>query len=42
VIASTKEKFFVAALADETRRRRVVIPGITVIERMAGQVCTEA
>lgn len=41
-IASTKDKFVVAALADEMRRRRIVIPGITVIERMAGQACTEA
>lgn len=41
-IASTKDKFVVAALADEMRRRRIVIPGITVIERLAGQACTEA
>lgn len=41
-IASTNDKFVVAALADEMRRRRIVIPGITVIERMAGQACTEA
>ena len=41
-IASTKDKYVVAALADEMRRRRIVIPGITVIERMAGEACTEA
>lgn len=41
-IASTKDKFVVTALADEMRRRRIVIPGITVIERLAGQACTEA
>lgn len=41
-IATTKNKFVVAALADEMRRRCIVIPGITVIERMAGQACTEA
>lgn len=41
-IASTKDKFVVASLADEMRRRRIVIPGITVLERLAGQACTEA
>lgn len=41
-IASTKDKFVVAALADEMRRRRIVIPGITVLERLARQACTEA
>jgi len=41
-IASTKDKYVVAALADEMRRRRIVIPGITVLERLAGQACTEA
>lgn len=41
-IASTKDKFVVAALADEMRRRFIVIPGITVLERLAGQACTEA
>lgn len=40
--ASTKDKFVVAALADEMRRRRIAIPGITVLERLAGQACTEA
>src|SRR6218665_2319856 len=34
-IASTKDKFVVVALADEMRRRRIVIPGISAIERMA-------
>lgn len=41
-IASTKDKFVVATLADEMRRRRIIIPGITVLERLAGQACTEA
>ncbi|WP_245496043.1 Tn3 family transposase [Rhizobium ruizarguesonis] len=41
-IAATKDKFVVATLADEMRRRRIVIPGITVLERLAGQACTEA
>lgn len=41
-LASTKDKYVVAALADEMRRRRIVIPGITVLERLAGQACTEA
>lgn len=41
-IASTKDKFVVTALADEMRRRRIVIPGVTVLERLAGQACTEA
>jgi hypothetical protein len=41
-IASTKDKYVVTALADEMRRRRIVIPGITVLERLAGQACTEA
>lgn len=41
-VASTKDKYVVAALADEMRRRRIVIPGITVLERLAGQACTEA
>ena len=27
---------------DEMRRRRIIIPGITVLERLAGQACTEA
>ena len=36
-IASTKDKFVVATLADEMRRRRIIIPGITVLERLAGQ-----
>lgn len=41
-VVSTKDKYVVAALADEMRRRRIVIPGITVLERLAGQACTEA
>lgn len=41
-VASSKDKYVVAALADEMRRRRIVIPGITVLERLAGQACTEA
>ncbi|BCK77795.1 transposase [Acetobacter aceti NRIC 0242] len=41
-LASTKDKYVVAALADEMRRRRIIIPGITVLERLAGQACTEA
>lgn len=41
-VASTRDKYVVAALADEMRRRRIVIPGITVLERLAGQACTEA
>jgi len=36
-VASTKDKHVVAALAEEMRRRRIVIPGITVLERLAGQ-----
>lgn len=41
-LASTRDKYVVAALADEMRRRRIIIPGITVLERLAGQACTEA
>lgn len=41
-VASTRDKYVVSALADEMRRRRIVIPGITVLERLAGQACTEA
>ncbi|CAN7565371.1 hypothetical protein LJR244_004272 [Brucella pseudogrignonensis] len=40
--ASTKDTFVVAALADEMRRRRIIITGIAVIERTAGQAYTEA
>jgi hypothetical protein len=41
-VASSKDRHVVAALADEMRRRRIVIPGITVLERLAAQACTEA
>jgi TnpA family transposase len=41
-VASTKDRYVVTTLADEMRRRRIVIPGITVLERLAGQACTEA
>lgn len=41
-IAATRDRHVVAALADEMRRRRIVIPGITVLERLAAQACTQA
>ncbi len=41
-VASSKSKYVVAALVDEMRRRRVVVPGITVLDRLAGQACIEA
>lgn len=41
-IASTKDRSVVTALAYEMRRRHIVIPSITVLERLAGQACTEA
>lgn len=41
-VASTKDRYVVTALADDMRRRRIVTPGITVLERLAGRACTEA
>jgi hypothetical protein len=41
-VASSKSKYVVAALVDEMRRRRIVVPGITVLDRLAGQACIEA
>lgn len=41
-MAATRDRHVVAALAEEMRRRRIVIPGITVLERLAGQACTQA
>jgi hypothetical protein len=40
--ASSKDKYVVAALVDEMRRRRVVVSEITVLDRLAGQAWTEA
>ena len=41
-LAVAKDRLVVTALAEEMRRRRIVIPGITVLERLAAQACTEA
>lgn len=41
-LAAAKDNYVVSALADEMRQRRIVIRGITVLERLAGQACTEA
>ncbi|SDP37265.1 DUF4158 domain-containing protein [Phyllobacterium sp. OV277] len=41
-IAAPKDKHVIRALADQMRRRRVIIPGLTVLERLAAKACTEA
>jgi hypothetical protein len=41
-VAASKDKDVVTALAEEMRQRRIIIPGISVLERLAAQACTEA